>query len=50
MKAKTEIEIAKAAMLEILEKSKSEKNRLRAVELLVELKKFEEADQWKVPG
>ena len=46
MKEKTEIEIAMAAMLEILEKSKSEKNRLRAAELLLELKKIREADQW----
>ena len=50
MKAKTEIEIAMTAMIEILEKSKSEKNKLKAAELLVELKKIQEADQWKVPG
>lgn len=50
MSAKQDIEIAKAALIEILQNSKSEKNRLRAVELLVELKKIQEADQWKVLG
>lgn len=46
MKAKTEIEIAMTAMIEILEKSQSEKNKLKAAELLVELKKIHEADKW----
>ena len=46
MKAKTEIEIAMTAMIEILEKSQSEKNKLTAAELLVELKKIHESEKW----
>ena len=43
---KSVIEIAIDAMTEILRSSQSEKNRLRAAELLVELKKIHEADKW----
>jgi len=43
---KSVIEIAIDAMTEILRSSQSEKNRLRAAELLVELKKIHEAEKW----
>ena len=43
---KSVIEIAIDAMIEILEKSQSEKNKMKAAELLVELKKIHEADKW----
>lgn len=46
MSKKSVIEIAIDAMTEILRSSQSEKNRLRAAELLVELKKIYEADKW----
>lgn len=46
MSKKSVIEIAIDAMIEILEKSQSEKNKMKAAELLVELKKIHEADKW----
>ena len=41
-----EIEIAKAAVLEILQSSESEKNRLQAARLLIELQKAQELLRW----
>lgn len=46
MPKKSVIEIAIDAMTEILRSSQSEKNKLRAAELLVELKKIHEPDKW----
>lgn len=46
MPKKSVIEVAIDTMTEILRSSQSEKNKLRAAELLVELKKIHEADKW----
>ena len=48
MKVKSAIEVAIEAMTEILKNSQSEKNKLKAAELLVELKKIQDAEKWKV--